>query len=345
MTALSEYDRLESSGLWRAAPDAQNPEADPQRREVIVSFGNATIVLSDANDKPLAHWALPAIQRLNAGARPAIYSPNKETAETLEIADESMVNAIEKIRALIERQRPKPGRLRWWILGSFVAGAAALAVFWLPDALVRHTASVLPQVKRQEIGQSLMANIKRVSGQACSTTYGSRALNALAARLADGPPSQLVILPSGVRNATHLPGGFILLNHELVEDYEEPDVAAGYIIAEQLRAENLDPLIALLNAAGLRSTFTLLTTGKVSDAALTAYAEQLLTSPPAALQTQKLLQKFEAANTRSTPYAYGVDQTGETTIDLIEADPFASTPPRPLLSDEQWINLQSICED
>ena len=107
MTALAEYDRLESSGLWRVSPDAQNPDADAKRREVIVSFGNAIIVLSDQNDKPLAHWAMAAIQRQNTGKRPAIYSPDKEAVETLEIDDDAMIDAIEKIRAAINRKRPK----------------------------------------------------------------------------------------------------------------------------------------------------------------------------------------------------------------------------------------------
>ena len=345
MTALSEYIRLESFGLWRAPPQDQTPDAENQRREVIVSFGNATIVLSDTNDKPLAHWAMPAIHRQNPGAQPAIYSPDKDAVETLEIADDAMIDAIEKIRASIERARPKPGRLRWWILAGFIAATTALAVFWLPDALVRHTASVLPEAKRLEIGQSLMANIKRVSGQACSTVYGNRALNALANRLAKDSPPRLVILPSGIRNATHLPGGFILLNRALIEDFEEPDVAAGFIIAEQLRAQNTDPLEALLNVAGLRAAFTLLTTGNIPDPVLARYAEHLLTSPAAPIDNQKLLEHFRAAHTRSTPYAYGIDTTGETTLELIEADPFASAAARPLLNDGQWINLQSICED
>lgn len=343
MTALSEYERLESSGLWRAAPDDHNPDADDKRREVIVSFGNATIVLSDRNDKPLAHWAMPAIRRQNAGIRPAIYSPDKDAVETLEIADDDMIDAIEKIRAAIARQRPKPGRLRWWILGGFVSAVAALAVFWLPGAMVRHTVSVLPDAKRLEIGHSLMANIKRVSGQACNTTYGTRALDALATRLSDGTTPKLIVLPSGVTGATHLPGGFILLNHELFEDFEEPDVAAGYIIAEQLRIRKTDPIEPLLRTSGLRATFTLLTTGTISDAALASYAEQLLTTPPVVIGTQELLASFLAANTRSTPYAYGIDTTGETTIELIEADPFAGTSATPLLTDGQWINLQSIC--
>ncbi len=341
MTALSEYERLESSGLWRAPPEENND--DDKRREVIVTFGNATIVLSDRNDKPLAHWAMPAIRRQNPGTRPALYSPDKDAVETLEIADDDMIDAIEKIRTAIERQRPKPGRLRWWILGGSIAAAAALAVFWLPDALVRHTVSVLPDAKRLEIGQSLMANIKRVSGQACTTTYGTRALDALSTRLSDGPKPRLVVLASGVTGATHLPGGFILLNRELFEDFEEPDVAAGYILAEQVRIRKTDPIEPLLRAAGLRATFTLLTTGTISDAVLASYAEHLLTTPPSIIDTQELLAQFAAANTRSTPYAYGLDTTGETTIELIEADPFAMTPAKPLLTDGQWINLQSIC--
>ena len=56
-TALTEYARLESGGLWKAGPDAQ-------RREVVVSFGEATLVLSDTAGRPLTHWSLPAVERL-----------------------------------------------------------------------------------------------------------------------------------------------------------------------------------------------------------------------------------------------------------------------------------------
>ena len=58
MTALKEYDRIEATGLWRA-------NADAQRREVIVSIGDATLTISDHNDRALAHWSLPAIERAN----------------------------------------------------------------------------------------------------------------------------------------------------------------------------------------------------------------------------------------------------------------------------------------
>ncbi|MGL4279888.1 MAG: hypothetical protein ACRCS0_05955, partial [Albidovulum sp.] len=65
MTALREYQRLESTGLWRDAPGAQ-------KREVFVAFGDATLVISEAKShRPLTHWSLPAIQRLNPGQMPA----------------------------------------------------------------------------------------------------------------------------------------------------------------------------------------------------------------------------------------------------------------------------------
>jgi hypothetical protein len=39
MTAIKEFERLESLGLWRDLKDSQ-------RREVVVSFGESTLVLT-----------------------------------------------------------------------------------------------------------------------------------------------------------------------------------------------------------------------------------------------------------------------------------------------------------
>ncbi len=338
MTALSEYERLEAPGLWRETPEAQ-------RREVVVSFGDATLVLTDMNDKPLAHWSLAAIQRLNPGETTALYSPDDEDTETLEIKDETMITAIEKIRSLIERKRPHPGRLRWGLLGGFIAAILALAIFWLPDTLIRQTRNVIPDVKRQEIGRLLLNKIRRVAGQPCAAPNGAEALKVLGQKLDTDNRYKLAIMPDGIVRTTHLPGGYILLNRALIEDFEEPDVAAGYILAEQLRAEQQDPLDPLLHSIGLRATFTLLTTGELPAGSLDHYAEMLATTPPAKVPDEALLAKFKAARLRSSPYAFGEDPTGETTLPLIEADPFPDAAPEQLLSDNDWISLQSICEE
>ena len=54
MTALDRYVRLEAVGLWREAPGAPP-------REVVVSFGNATLLLTDLEERPLGHWALAGV--------------------------------------------------------------------------------------------------------------------------------------------------------------------------------------------------------------------------------------------------------------------------------------------
>ena len=127
MTALSEYQRLEASGLWRATPDEQ-------RSDVIVSIGDATLIITDTRERPLAHWSLAAIQRANPGRRPAIYHPDGDPGETLELpeSETEMIAAIERLRAAVERRRPHPGRLRLVMLGLSFLAVAALAVFWFP---------------------------------------------------------------------------------------------------------------------------------------------------------------------------------------------------------------------
>lgn len=340
MTALTQYERLEAPGLWRATPEAQ-------RLNVVVSIGDATLTISDTSDRALAHWSLAALRRMNPGTRPALYAPSRAPDETeeLEIADDDMIVAIEKVRRVIERNRPRSGRLRLALTLAVLALAVLVGVTWLPDALKRHTLSVLPDVTRAAVGERLLERIRRVSGAPCAGSYGTAALERLGTRVYGGRGARLVVVSSGVTQAAHLPGRIVLLNRALVEDFEEPDVAAGFILAEAERARQYDPMAALLDHAGLLSTAKLLTTGEIDDAVLDAYAEVLLTRPPEPLGDEALLARFEAAGVRATPYAYALDQTGETTLSLIEADPVPLALAAPLLADADWVSLQGICAE
>jgi hypothetical protein len=335
MTALSKYARLEATGLWRAAPDAQ-------RREVIVSIGEATLVISDLKDQALTHWSLAALERASTGDTPAVYHPDGDPGETLELPDSEteMVEAIETLRRAVARRRPRPGRLRWLGVVVSVLVVVAVALFWLPGALRDHTLRVVPAVKRADIGSALLKQVERVSGNACADEDGLEAMARLAARL---KVPQIVVLPAMPQPSLILPGGTVLLNRSVIEDFEEPDVAAGYVVTEQARRAAYDPLRELLEVAGLRENFRLLTTGDVAPAALDAYAEHLLTQPRPAPALATQLARFGAAALRSTPYAYARDTTGETTLDLIEGDPMNGRLTEPLLSDADWLQLQNIC--
>ena len=54
MTALTQYQRLEATGIWRKSAEAQ-------RIDVIISIGESSLVITDINEKPLAHWSLAAL--------------------------------------------------------------------------------------------------------------------------------------------------------------------------------------------------------------------------------------------------------------------------------------------
>ena len=115
MTALDKYARLEAEGLWREQEDAQ-------RKNVIVSIGSASLIITDAQDRPLTHWSIAAIARENPGKFPALYRPDGDAGESLELAEseKQMIDAIEKLRRAVEKRRPKPGRLRLLFVVSLV---------------------------------------------------------------------------------------------------------------------------------------------------------------------------------------------------------------------------------
>ncbi|WP_299655969.1 hypothetical protein [uncultured Tateyamaria sp.] len=338
MTALSKYDRLEASGLWRASADAQ-------RREVIVSVGDATLIISDLNDRAITHWSLAAVEKAPMPDKGgAAYHPDGDPEELLELAatEDAMIDAIDTLRRAVARARPKPGRVRWLGAAISASAVAALALFWLPGALVDHAMRVVPPVKEAEIGAALLARIERVSGQPCNTIEARPGLVALAGRTG---AARVVVVPGGVREALSLPGGTVLLNRTLVEDYEEPDVAAGYILVEQSRSAETPPLRKLLEHAGPRATGTLLTTGSLPPRVLEAFAEDQLATPAVEMPAENLLPTFATAQVRSTPYARARDISGEATLPLIEADPMSGQDPAPIMRDRDWLQLQAICEN
>jgi len=341
MTALAKYQRLECSGLWR-------PSAAAQMREVVVALGEATLVLGDPRTgMALAHWSLPSIERLNAGQMPALFTPGRlddgEPAETLELDDPDMIAALDTVRVVLIRRRPRPGRVRLLVVVSVLVAVGLLAAFWLPEAMIRHTASVLPEATRVQIGKLALQDVARLTGSPCGSVLGKRAAAVLAQRLSSAGVAEIDVVRDGVDTAVSLPGGIVVINRKLVEAAPDAEPVAGYALAEMVRAAAADPVIPVLQHAGLMATFRLLTTGVLPEGSLDGYAETLLKAAPAALDDERLLERFQRVNLSSDAYARAVDPTGETTLGLIEADPFRGQSPEPILPDRDWISLQGIC--
>ncbi len=337
MTALQEYDRLESGGLWR-----ENAQA--QRREVVVSFGHATLVISDSTDRPLAHWSLPAVRRENQGQRPAIYAPDEDADETLEIADEAMIEAIERVRAALAKAQPKPGRLRGFATLGLITATLALAVIWLPGALQRQTLSVVPQVKRAEIGANVLGHLQRLNGARCSNQQGQTALQRLHRRVL-GPQAagQIIVLPKLDQLVAALPGGLIVLDRSVIENASEPAVTAGFIAAAQVARSGRDPLADVLETIGLKQTMTLLTTGDIPLQSLASTARAVADAKRKLPDTDALIAGLATARLPTAPFAQFAYPMTDDQQKLIDGDQYAERDEPDILSDGNWIRLQGIC--
>lgn len=337
MTALKDYIRLESTGLWRAGEEAQ-------RRDVYVFVGTASLVIADKTEAPLSHWSLPAIERQNPGVRPALFTPGPDADETLEIADPDMIDAIEKVQQAVRKAEPKPGRLRLLSAVSAAVVVISLGALWLPDAIKDHATSVVPIAQRAAIGVNVLSALEPMTGPVCDTPEGSRVLTRMVQRVARPDAPRVHVVRTGVEQALLLPGPLIVLGRGTIEDHETADIAAGHLLAKLTQAETEDPLRAMLEELGTWTTLRFLTTGHFPGPALSRYARHLLTAPEPEVSDAALLNRFARARVATTPYARALDVTGETTLALIEADPYRGTDSPIVLDDNSWIVLQALCE-
>ncbi|MDJ1006864.1 MAG: hypothetical protein QNJ13_03490 [Paracoccaceae bacterium] len=298
-------------------------------------------MISSIGDLALAHWSLPAIDRVNPGATPAIYRPAPDAPDRLEVADPEMIEAIERVRRAVGRSRPKPGRLRGGLVTAVLLGFMAALVLWAPGAIRSQAAALLPEAARATIGTDLLTEIRRLTGAPCGDDRGQQALDRLVARLAPGTTAHVV--PSGLETTAVLPGGTLLLGRSVVEDHETPFVVAGYIVEADLRRSLQDPVRAVLDDATLLEASRLLTTGRLADRVLVAHAERLMRSPAVPIAEADLVTRFATLSLPAAPYAYAIDISGETVLGLIEADPIPVSDAAPPIGDSDWVALQGIC--
>ena len=154
------------------------------------------------------------------------------------------------------------------------------------------------------------------------------------------------MVADGLTDALALPGNHYLVGTALVEDYETPEVLAGYLLAAAAVSGGQDTLIqAVLTEAKLLENLKLLTSGDLPQAVADRYAEASLATERSPMTQDALLEYFDTADVSSRAYALAVDVTGETTLGLIEADPLAGKNPPAILTDGEWVALQSICEN
>lgn len=337
MTALNEYERLECTGLWKESFTSQ-------RQEVLILFGENSLILRNSAGMAVSHWSLPAIQRINKLEHPALYRPGKESVETLEIDDRIMIDAISKITKIIDQRRPKHGKIRMYILVSIIIFLLTFSIIWIPQRLVEHTLAVTLETNKLALGRSLLKEISKLSGTPCKSKLGDAALINLKKRLLGESNHTLVIVPDSRKKVFSLPGNIHVIDKTVLEDHDTPEVAAGYIYSAIARTENSQPFESFIRTARTSTILRFLITSKIKDDVLQKYAEKMLIHPNLKVKYPYLLKKFQNKIVSTKPFAYAIDVTGDTTSLLIDGDPYLGKSPPLLIPDSMWLSLQKICE-
>ena len=336
MTALDQFQRLEAPGIWRETADAQ-------RHDVIVAFGDATLTIATSSGAAVSHWSLAAINRVNPGLTPALFSPGHDSAETLEIDDDDMIAAIEKVRAAVISGAAQPRRLRRWLgLVAFVA-VLALTVLWGPRALVSYATSIVPPETRAKIGNGVLEEIRARTQTRCAPASATVPLKSLVTRLGPGFLGRIAVAQE-VWPSRSLPGGIVVLDARLFEAFNTPDVAAGFALAEFHRLSDQDPLADMMTTIGTMGTIQLLTTGTIDDAKIKAYAQVLSEQSPVAVSGADLIEAFRLTRVNPSPFVAAVNESETSAVSLGPLANAEVAVTEPVLADNQWVQLQAICE-
>jgi hypothetical protein len=302
MTALKAYERLECTGLWRSGPAMQ-------RREVVVSCGQATLILTDMQNRPLAHWSLAAIDVQTHKEDAATLRPAPGSEESLEISDKTMLEALQKVQKAIDRSRPHPGRLRFILAVSSVVLLSFVTLIWGPQAMVSYASNVLPEAKRAQLGRALVERIGQLAGPYCTSPEGIRSAALLVERLAPKAALELRVLPGQRTAPIVLPGGKVILFDNMVGQSDDPAVTAAYVAAAIATLNDADPLGLYLEDAGPFVSISLITSNELSNRQLDQLAKIALSD-----------QRRPASATQPP---------APTTL--------------PALPDGAWLGLQAIC--
>jgi hypothetical protein len=331
MTALEKYVRLEALGRWR-----ETPGGPP--REVVVSFGDATLMLQGLDDRPLGHWALAGVQAIGVDGDAALYAMGPDAPETLAIADREMIAAIAAVtraHRLAPKPPPAPSRLRAW-LGPLTALAVfAAAATFTPDLAREQAARMLPPEAAEEFGDEMLLRVMAETGPLCADPDGGRVYAALAAKVGDGETARLRALSLGGAPVALLPGPTIALGREALERAEDPAEVAGWIalaLAEERRRPGPQRLMDDVGSvAALRYVFS----GALNEAAL-ARATRAALAPPDPADVAAAYDRLEAAGIATAPFADGLRRFG------FDAPP-GVTEGAPALGPADWAALKRLC--
>lgn len=334
MTALDQYIRLEATGRWRETSDSD-------WREVLVSFGNATLVLSDFDEEPLTHWSLAAIARVDGGNGPALYAPDAGTPELLEIADPEMVGAIAEVARMARIRRPAARRgragARWLLPALGAAALLGLAALWGPGALRTRAFALITPEQAGLVAENIR---NRLDARTCTTPEGTRSLSRLAARVTPG--TRVLVMNWDTPLLSVLPDGTVLIARPLVERSGAGETVAGWIALGAASGPEASPLHAWVQGLTVPGLLAFLASGEIGARDVAAMTDAIAGSryAPEAARVARTVRTLDDRGVDAGPFL--ADMAGRYPDLALPGDP-GTDAPAVIPRDQDWVALQNIC--
>jgi Zn-dependent protease with chaperone function len=375
MTALAKYAKLEAIARY-----FDGESAVP--REVVLSFGERSLVIMGMDEVVIAHWPLASLRAIGPRKSSSVQIvPELDSDERLVLSDRLMLDAIGEVCPdLYRRPVDRRGVRRAFAWAGGAVGSVVLIVFVLVPALAAQLAELIPPKREQQLGDAVVEQIQWLLGKAggrepqlCRHTEGLAALQRMTTRLNANPhlpyPLRVDVIDHELINAVALPGGRILLFRGLIDAAGNPEEVAGVLAHEIGHVVYRDPTREALRAAGTAGILGLVLgdvfgAGAVvvaSDAVLnasyqrkaetradqTAYrllAEAELPSGPFAAFFEKVRKKYGDTPEVLKPFSSHPGLEGRAQR-AAAADRIGEGPFEPVLTDRDWVALRGICSD
>lgn len=335
-------------------------------------------IYAQTDGAPLARWPVDAIRApegvdLNV-RNEARLVPNWESEERLRISDADFLRILKRRLPRLHDKPPRNNRMArkalLWSAGAI--GSLAFIVFVAVPALAPQIAALIPQEREIAFGERVFDLTETIGlhNGVCESEEGNAALDNMVARVTEGLelriPLNVSVVRSAVPNAVAMPGGRILLFSPLIRDAETAEEVAGVLAHEIGHVQEAHPTREAIRASAATATIGLIF-GDFAGASVIVFAGDRLINTSYSREAEHDADHFAINRLKDVGlspielsnfmHRLGEEVGDDSLFDgwfathpgfaerteILSAAAEGVEPGAPVLTDDEWSALRTIC--
>ena len=366
---------------FKAYADFFDGDTAAARRVTLTIDEVAQVLVIEVPEEPPVSWPFDTIRALpdQAGEEALIVTSDVQALARLTVSNSEALREIITRSPALDRRPPVRGmrRVIAWAMGA--VASVALIVTVLVPLISDQLAAFLPPEGERALGDTTLQQVREALDgtgfgalRICENSQGVAALAVMEDRLLAGQdlpyPLTVTVLDHPLINAFALPGGHVVFFRGLIDAAEAPEEVAAVFAHEVGHVVARDPTRIALRSAGSIGVLGLLLGDFAGGAVVLFLAERLIQADytQSAEAGADVFAHDMLARAQVSPAALG-DMFERLRAEHGDADGIVahflshpalgdriaaaeaaggamSGPTRPILSEEDWADLQAICE-